>query len=171
MKQTKQPGAKYLARAQALAAAIDIGLSLYCPMEEPGGDRLYSLPLPEEQIASHRASYLELKQKALSPEPPFANLRSLAYLENAFFTEWNEGAGQYVERFWQLAAERGLPFERKDVVRQVLDRGRISNEAEYHTIVDSLVVLEQIGKITPDEAGRLSKIIGSFEKRGARRPR
>ena len=43
-------------------------------------------------------------------DPVNADPRGLAQLENIFFTEWNEGSGEHVERFWQLVAERGSAF-------------------------------------------------------------
>ena len=115
--------------------------------------------------------YLWCKERALPPyeDPVNANLRGLAQLENIFFTEWNEGSGEDVERFWQLVAERGLPFERKDIVRDVLNRGRINNEMEYQTITDSIVIQQQMEKITAAEAESLAKMLGQFEERANRR--
>ena len=102
-------------------------------------------------------------------DPAIANLRGLAELENIFFTSWNEGSGEDVERFWQLVAERGLPFERKDIVRDALNRGRINNEMDYQAITDSIVIQQQMGKISAAEAERLDKMLGQFGERANRR--
>src|SRR5688500_15679197 len=99
----KEPSAKYLARARALADAIDLSIGIYA-----------ALPAAEQDAMMTAA--LEHKKMALAPEPPFANLRSLAYLEDAFLTYWNEANGEHIERFWRLVAERRLPFQRKDVI-------------------------------------------------------
>ena len=153
----KGPSAKYLARARAFAQAVDLGIELYA-----------TLPA-HERDAMERGS-LEWKKMALAPEPPFASLQSLAYLEDAFFTYWNEASGEHIERFWQRVTAGGLPFERKDVVRDVLSRGRIRNDIEYQTITDSIVIHQQMGKISRAEADRLSEMLGQFEKRaGARK--
>jgi hypothetical protein len=151
--------AKYLARARAFAEAVDIAVALRSapPWDDPN--------LVEQ--------YLWFKVRALPPypDPACANLQGLAQLEHIFFTEWNEGSGEYIERFWQLVAERGLPFERKDIVRAVLNRGRIRNEVEYQTITDSIVIQQQIGKISRKEADRLSVMLAQFEKRASQRAR
>jgi hypothetical protein len=149
--------AKYLARAQAFAAAVDIAVELRSrpPWEDRGAVEHYNW----------------LKARAVPPyaDPACANLRGLAQLEDIFFTEWNEGSGEDVERFWQLVAERGLPFQRRDMVREVLARGRINSEMEYQTITDAIVIQQQLGQITPEEADKLGKLLGQFEQRAATR--
>lgn len=152
----KGPSAKYSARAHALAETMDLAVELYAA-------------LPAHQRDSMVEFTLERKKMVLAPEPPFATLRSLAYLEDEFFAYWNEARGEHVERFWQLMAERGLPFRRKDVVRAVLNRGRINSDSEYQTITDSLVIQQQIGTLSRAEVDRLSKMLGQFEQRSAQR--
>ena len=149
--------AKYLARARAFVEAVDLAVAIR------------AAPQWEDQgLVEH---YLWCKERALPPyaDPVNANLRGLAELENIFFTEWNEGSGEHVERFWQLVAERDLPFERKDIVRDVLNRGRINNEMEYQTITDSIVIQQQMGKISVAEAEKLAKMLGQFEERANKR--
>ena len=152
----KGPSAKYVARARALTEAMDLAVELYA-----------ALPAYERDSMVEFAR--ERKGMVLTLEPPFANLRSLAYLEDEFFTNLNEAGGEHVERFWQLVVERSLPFQRKDVVRTVLTRGRINSDSEYQTITDSLVIQQQIGTISPAEADRLSRMLGQFEKRSVAR--
>jgi hypothetical protein len=147
----KRPSPKYLARARAFAEAVDIGVELRAAHEEGEG--------------SDATQELLWKEQALAPEPPFANLRSLAYLEDAFFTYWNETSGEHIERFWQRVTERGLPFQRRDVVGEILSRGRINNDIEYQTVTDSIVIQQQMGRISPAEEDRLSSMLGQFEKR------
>jgi hypothetical protein len=153
----KPKSAKYLARASAFAEAVDLAVAIR------------SAPPWEDRRAV--AHYLWCKERTIPPyrDPVNANLRGLAQLENIFFTEWNEGSGGDVERFWQLVAERGLPFERKDIVRDVLKRGRINNEMKYQTITDSIVIQEQMGEISAAEAERLAKMLGQFEERASKR--
>jgi hypothetical protein len=185
----RRPSAKYLARAVALAEAIDIAVevqlrhaaALRAELEALSVSELYAAfeawtrinnqrkPTKVEEDRYYLSMYLWTKKSALEPEPPFANLGSLVYHEENVFTHWNEGVGLDVDRFWQLIAERGLPFERKDKIREVLDRGKIQNDVEYHAVTDAIVILRQTGKITDEEAQRLSDILAAFEKRGQRR--
>jgi hypothetical protein len=151
----KPKSAKYLARASAFAEAVDLAVAIRS-----------APPWEDKRDVEH---YLWCKERAVPPDPVNANLRGLAELENIFFTPWNEGSGEHVERFWQLVAERGLPFERKDIVRDVLNRGRINNEMEYQTITDAIVIQHQMGKISAAEAERLDKMLGQFGERASRR--
>lgn len=109
------------------------------------------------------------RRQALEPKLAFAKLRSLAYLEEAVLTRWNEHSGPNVERFWQLAKEQGLPFERRDIIREILDRGHIRNDIEFEAATDALMILRDIGKISDEEAQKLKDMIGAFEDRGQRR--
>jgi hypothetical protein len=59
-----------------------------------------------------------------------------------------------VEEFWRRLARSGIDIKRRDDVKDVLARKRIKDVHEYDTIVDSLVVLQQIGKLTKDDAAR-----------------
>jgi hypothetical protein len=183
------PSAKYLARARALAEAIDIAIQVKLPhaaglraeLEALSVDELYKAfgvwssihmhrrPTKEEEDRYDLSAYLWRKKSALEPKPQFATLRSLAYDEEDIFTEFNEGVGPNVERFWQLIKERGLPFERRDKIREILTRGRIRNDIEYQAVTDAIVILQQIGKISGEEAQQLSDMLGAFENRARRR--
>lgn len=144
------PSAKYLARAHALVEALDIARALVSSM--PRADR------------KGYATHLELTERmALDPAPAFAKLASLAYLESDFFTYWNESAGKHVERFWREVAKRKLPFERRDVIGDVLERGRIKTRIEYELAVDA------VGVLGAAKARKLSKLIGDYEQRAGRR--
>jgi hypothetical protein len=162
---SRPPSAKYTARAQAFAEAIDIGISLFVPMSEGERRNLASPPSPEEEIAQMTTEWSRYKADALTPEPAFATVRSLAYLEEAYLTYWNEAAGGHVERFWQAVAERALPYKRRDILREVLNRGRIGSEAEYETVTDSLAVQQQLGMISAEEAIKLNEFLGQYEER------
>jgi hypothetical protein len=91
-------------------------------------------------------------------------MASLGQLESAFFTSWNEDSGRHVDEFWRLIAANELPYTRKDVIGTVLARGVIRTRAEYDVIVDSLVVAQQDGRISVDQASRLSEMIGRYEQ-------
>ena len=156
--QRDEPAAEYMARARALAEAVDIAVKIAATRR----DELAA----DDALGFWR---VHVKQKALAPEPPFANLESLADLEDALFTYWNEAEGEHVERFWRLVAERGLPFKRRDVVREVLERGHIRDDVERQQVIDGLVILQQAGKISRQEADRLSLMLKQLEERDAKR--
>lgn len=139
--------AKYVARANALVAAMDIALALREAM--PRADR--------KAYATHLAL---LERMVLDPAPGFAKLASLAYLEADFFGYWNEASGRHVERFWREVAKRGLPFERTDVVGDVLARGRIKTRVEYELVVDAMTA-----ELPATKQRKLSKLIGDYEMR------
>lgn len=107
------------------------------------------------------------KLKELMRHPP-QTVAGLRYLESAFLTAWNEGTGPHVDRFRELVAEAGLPFTRRNVLAEVLARGRINNAAEHEVVVDSLVGAEQEGAITPEQVARLSDLVGRYESRVSR---
>jgi hypothetical protein len=90
----------YQKRALALSAAVDVAIAL-----KPG-----------------QPNRLEIwtKQSAFHPELGFAKLSSLKSLETAFFTYWNEGAGEDVDAFWREIRRQHLPFHRRDVIADVL---------------------------------------------------
>lgn len=153
----KPKSAKYLARAQAFAEAVDVAVEIRTtpPWEDRGAVEHYKW----------------LKARAVPPyaDPVCANLRGLTQLESIFLTEWNEGSGEDVELFWKRVAERGLPFQRRDVVREVLARGRINSETEYQTITDGIVIQQQMGRISATEADKLGRMLGQFEQRASKR--
>lgn len=152
----KRPSAQYMTRARALAEAIDIGVKL-------------SASLPRDERDAMVKGSLEWKRMALEPRPGFASTRSLAFLEQAFFTYWNEASGKQIERFWQLVGERGLPFQRKDAIHEILHRGRIKNELDYELVTDAMVIQRQMGRISQAEEDELSGMLGDFEKRATTR--
>lgn len=153
----KEPSLEYMARARALAEAVDIAVKIAATRRDE---------FAADAIGFWR---VHVKEKALAPEPPFANLESLGDLEDALFTYWNEAEGEHVDRFWQLVAEGGLPFQRRHVVREVLKRGHIRDDVERQHITDGLVILRQTGKISRQEADRLNSMLMQFEQRDAKR--
>jgi hypothetical protein len=149
--------AEYMARARALAEAVDIGLEVRAALR--------STPVPYDALADAHAI---VKDMALAPEllatPDPPTIERLAGLESFFFNYWNTVSGEHVERFWQLVAEHGLPFQRRDVVaREVLNRGRIRDVFEYQHVTAGLMILRQMGRISGEEADRLNVMLKQFE--------
>lgn len=139
---------KYRSRVQALIQAIDIGMK-----QVASDDRYHMLPALEEW-----------KALALDPSPAFANLRSLAFLEDAFFTYWNEAPVDHqVETFWKEIAKNGLPYSRRDVLSEVLTRGSIKTDIEYDHLKESLPGHRQAGEITAEDETRILEMLKQFE--------
>lgn len=141
---TTAPSRQYVERAEALAAAADIATAIRG--DEPS------------------AFELAVKQMALHPELGFATVSSLASLEADFFTYWNEGAGRDMEAFWREIERRRLPFRRRDVVAEVLARGRITSREDYDTVTD----LISDDRFSDAEKQKLGSMLGAYESSAAR---
>jgi hypothetical protein len=142
---TTSPSKAYVTRANALSEAVQIAVEI-----GPRGARRF-----------HEAT----RAMALHPELGFATTSSLASLETAFFTYWNEAHGAHVEKFWREIARRRLPFRQRHVIREVLARGRITNRGDYDTVKD-LISDEQL---TAEQRRRLDSMLGAYEAaRGGR---
>lgn len=155
----RRPSSQYMRRARAYADAVDLGIAV---LDSHAGE------VPDMQDGRVRQTWLEWQEMALNPAPQHATVRGLASLEEAYFTYWQEAQGAHVERFWSLVAERGLPFRRHDHVRNVLQRGRIQSRAEYDAVTDAIVIHQQLGIITAEEATDLGGMLGRFEARRKR---
>lgn len=138
-KPTRRLSKKYLARANALAAAVDIAAAVH-----PTGAEAF-------EIAA--------KLMALHPELGFEGFESLAFLENDFFTYWNEGTEPHVDEFWKLVAQHGLQYKRSDPVRDIIRRGRICSDVEYEVAIDGI----DDERLSADEKEQLGAILEAFE--------
>ena len=143
---TKAPSHKYVDRARALAAAADIATAIR-------GDAPWTLEVATKQMALH-------------PELGFESLASLASLETAFFTYWHEGAGKDVDAFWLEVQRQRLPYQRRDVVAEVLARGKITTRGDYETVTD----LISDERFSAAEKAQLGALLAAYES-SARRPR
>lgn len=146
-------------RARAYAGAVDLGIVV---LDSHAGEA------PNMPDGRERQDWLEWHEMALNPAPQHAAVRGLASLEEAYFTYWQEAQGAHIERFWSLVAERGLPFQRCEHVRNVPQRGRIQSRAEYDAVTDAIVIHQQLGIITAEEATDLGGMLGRFEARRKR---
>ncbi|WP_132215145.1 hypothetical protein [Mariniflexile fucanivorans] len=107
----------------------------------------------------------DIKNMALNPEPQFKKVASLKYLKNDFLIYWNEEDGKDIEKFWSKLYENGIDFEKKDTIQAVLKRKRIKDIHEYESVIDNIVVAEQMGRINKTQVKVLNQMIGEFEQR------
>jgi hypothetical protein len=155
----KQAGKKYMERAKMLLEAMEIS------------DKAFqeSITLDDNTKRMVLHGHNEMKKLALNPPEGFATIRSLAYLEDAFLTHWNEASGPDVEKFWNEIAKRSINYKRRDILKEILKKKKINNDMELAVVIDNLVVAQQTGKITNSEAELLNEYILKFEERQAKK--
>lgn len=132
------PSAAYVARVKALAAAVEIAVAV--------GPR------------SIRRFHEAIRGDVLYPRPQYATVASLAQTESEFFVYWNEGSGPHVEKFWREVARQKLPFRRRDVLAEVLAKGRITNRGDYDIVTDLL----GDERLTDAQRARLDRMLGAY---------
>lgn len=121
-------------------------------------------------IDQDRADMIEFGRETLclaeSPEPNFANIRSLRFLVEDFLTYWNEEKGAHVDQFWaRLNAVESI-YERQNITSIVIDRGRIADESEYEYVIDVISDSSRKVKLGNEEARQLNDLIKAFEEDG-----
>ena len=89
-------------------------------------------------------------------------MRGLAELETVLLTEWWEGTGPIVKRFWREIRRARLRYQPRDILAEIGRQGRIRTREQYDFAVD------MIGELESDAAAKLSRMIGIYE-RGASR--
>jgi hypothetical protein len=149
----------YQEKAEQLAKTIDIAEKVIV-----GSKSL------DEKTRTHFFNWgREIKNMALNPKPQFKKVASLKCLENDFLIYWNEAHGEDIEKFWTEVYKNRIDFERKDTIQAVLKRNKIKDIHEYDSVIDNIVVAEQIGRIDKIQVNKLNKMIGEFEQRQAKK--
>jgi hypothetical protein len=134
----RPPSVKFLARADAFLAAQEIA------------DRTATAQWRQAwaPIVSH-----DLELIAIGSVRTMAQLK---YLEDAFFTDWNEAPLNETRAFWEEVARADLPYTRRDLLAEIFESGRITSRTHYEHAVDVLVVAVQEGVISDADGDRLS---------------
>ena len=122
-----------------------------------------------EHINHFADTYTEFKTSILNPAPQYRNIRSLSYVVTDVFTLFHESTGEAVEYFWKNVSVEKLGYLRENKLLKILERGKIRGRIEYDYVIDLIVAAEQEGRITKDEAVKLSDMIGAFEDRKSRK--
>jgi hypothetical protein len=90
-------------------------------------------------------------------------LRGLADLETTLLTEWWEGTGPIVKRFWLEVRRARLPYQPRDILAEIRGQGRISTREQYEFAADMM------GELEAAAAAELSRMLGAYEMRASRR--
>ncbi|SHF84063.1 hypothetical protein SAMN05444377_12323 [Flavobacterium fontis] len=106
--------------------------------------------------------YKEYKEYAINPEPKFKKIASLKYLIEDVFTRFQESSGKDVEYFWQELKKQNLYYSRKDKLDKIIKSGKIKSRIEFEYVTDIIVLAEQEGRITKDEAMLLGNMLDNF---------
>lgn len=100
-----------------------------------------------------------------SAEGPLRRVASLRQLRADYLTYWNEASGPHVDAFWEAVRAAGLDLQRRDILGEILRRGRITSVEAYEVAVDQIVVARQEGRLTEAQAADLARWIGDYEAR------
>lgn len=152
---------KYIEKANALLEATEIAIDVLNSTTPKG--------FTQQDIELFLQHYLNVRESLINPDPQYANLQSLKYKVQDVFTYFQEASGNHVERFWQKIKEKNLPFERENLLLKILTRNRIRNFIEYEYVTDVMTPFVQEGLISEEEYGTLSKLLGDYEKRIAKK--
>lgn len=149
----KKPRQTYEQRAEQFAKVCDIGIQVLNEAEISADEKKRMIGICNSD-----------KEMALNPLPIYKRIGSLKCLEAEYFWYWNEHNGRHINEFWRQVKEAGFDYERKDLFKKILKRGRISNMQEYDYVIDGILVAEQTGRISLEEVERLNKYLYNYEK-------
>lgn len=146
---------KYEEEVQSLVKAMDIAIEVlqkYPPEGWSTNDIEFTVKIYNED--KHMA--LEDKIKSIS---------SLRQFENECLAFFQESGGEAVEQFWKAVKEEDLPYVRENQLEKILKKKKISNDAEFNYVIDTLVPMQQNGMINREQALALSNYLGDYENR------
>lgn len=146
---------KYKVEADKLSVLIDIAIKAiqtYPP-------KIFNEATSKQFIKT----YLEFKNDILNPTPQYRNIKSLNSVKQNALIFFQESSGDAVNYFWKEINKLELGITRVNKLEKILKKNKISNQAEFDYIIDTLVPAKQEGLITTEEVEILSKLIGKFE--------
>lgn len=147
----------YKEKAKNLSQAIDIAIATIQEIPPKGFNKSH--------IEQFIDTYLDAKNKAINPEPQFANTKSLKYIIDEVFTYFQEASGETVNVFWKRINENELPYKRKNKLAKIFKRKKIKNKTEYDFVIDVILPYQQEGLINEDEVSLLNTFIKDFEEK------
>lgn len=152
-KKQRRPTLEFLARVDAFLVAHEIALSILTTR--------YSHD--DRKHVTSRAGWLFNVETLRRGH--VRTLRALKDLETAFFTEWNEGLWSETHGFWKAVRDAELPYSRRDLLSEILERGRITSREHYELAIDVIGIAESEGLLDSSQASKLSRMIASYEER------
>jgi hypothetical protein len=150
----------YQEEANKLAKAIDIAIESFQKYPPKGFQPVH--------VTHMIKTYEEFKEKALTPEEQFKNLKSLKYLHQDTFTYFQESTGEAVEYFWKQIKQSNLPYTRENKLLKILSKNKIKNQIEYDYVKDMIGVAQQEGLINKEELYQLNELIKTYEAKKRR---
>jgi hypothetical protein len=152
MANKRKPSAQYEEKASQLLNAIKIHEDV---VRESKDLTAAQKKLVLDGLASDRKHIVNSESKTME---------ALRYIEGAVVQPFNEMTGPDADKFWQRIAEARLDFQRRDVVREILERNRIKDRVEYEIVIDTEDALLDAGKITAAEAKKLQALVDRYER-------
>lgn len=119
----------------------------------------------EKDLEQFMKVYLQYKDEVLNPEPRFKNVASLNSVKNDILTMFQETSGEGVNNFWKAIKNQGIDIKRENKLKNILRKGKISNQIEFDFAVDTLVPYLDEGIIGPDEAKKIDSLIYEYENK------
>ncbi|MBV8757608.1 MAG: hypothetical protein JO257_10045 [Deltaproteobacteria bacterium] len=148
-KRTAKDGAELAGRIEQLRKLIEINEDVLRASK--------TLSAKQKQIAvAGVGSYRE------TLEPPNTS-RGLDQIESDLLLAWNEMTGPDADAFWARVRAASLPFKPRDVLREVLARGKVRTRVEYDLLADTMEERAEEGSITQDERARLRAMMNQYE--------
>jgi hypothetical protein len=152
--QPRAPKEDFLARADAFLAAHEIALEVVSGRWARG----------DWDHVTHRAA--ALYDVELIRRGHVRSLTGLKDLEAAFFTQWYESPPSETAAFWRAVEAAGLPFARRDLLAEIVAKGRITSRDHYEFATDAVGLAGEDGGPTEAQAAQLKAMIGAYERRG-----
>jgi hypothetical protein len=124
----------------------------------------------------------QVKYMALNPEPQFRRVASLKSLESTFLIYWNESIGIDTEVFWNELRQKEIECNRKEPLRNALQKGRFRNVHEgmeaaknFDNLINSRLLessflnkdLLQLKKIILEDTNQRIELLKRCLKKGA----
>jgi len=75
-------------------------------------------------------------------------LYELKMIESELFTYWNESINLDVELFWKEINDRNLEFKRKNLIKYLLENGRLKSVEQWIGLYNSIEELSSTGQLS-----------------------
>lgn len=118
----------------------------------------------DEDIAHCIGFYYSCIDGIKHREPQYDSIASLKYDETDILTFFNESTDGICNHFWNEVMRNGLPFKRKNMLKNILRRKRIKDDIEFQFVIDVILPYQQQNIIDMKDVKLLNHYIQEFEK-------